>query len=109
MSNSAATIMTTAKDREEAGRIAGHLIEHHLAACVQEIGVHSHFNWDGKTNSEPEVLLLVKTAQDRVDAVIAAIKAVHSYDVPEIIVVPVVGGLAAYLGWVTAETREPQV
>ena len=105
MSSSAAVIMATAKDQEEAGKIATHLIEQHLAACVQEIAIRSHFNWEGKTNCEPEVLLLVKTAADRVDQAVAAIKSVHSYDIPEIIVLPVVGGLPAYLGWINAETR----
>lgn len=105
MNLSAVVIMATAKDQEEAGKIANHLMSLRLAACVQEITIRSHFNWDGKTNCEPEVLLLIKTAADRVDEAIAAIKDVHSYDIPEIIVIPVVGGLPAYLGWVTEETR----
>ena len=105
MPTTAAMIMTTVKDKNDAAAMAGHLIQEHLAACVQEISIHSHFNWDGKTNSEPEVLLLIKTAQDRVESAIEAIKKNHSYDVPEILVVPVVNGLAAYLGWINDETR----
>lgn len=106
MENEAVMIMTTVKDRDDAQDMATHLIQGKLAACVQELSIHSHYNWNGKTNSDPEVLLLIKTAGDRRDAAIEAIKAKHSYDLPEILVVPVVGGLGAYLNWVKDETRE---
>lgn len=109
MATEAAMIMTTVKDRDDAKAMATHLIAGRYAACVQELAINSHFNWDGKTNEEPEVLLLIKTAGDRVDAAIAAIKAKHSYDIPEILVSPIVGGLGAYLQWVKDETREEAV
>ena len=109
MATEAVMIMTTVKDKVDAKAMATHLIQGRHAACVQELAINSHFNWDGKTNDEPEVLLLVKTATDRVDSAIEAIKAKHSYDVPEILVSPIIGGLGAYLQWVKEETREEAV
>ena len=105
MATEAVMIMTTVKDREDAKAMASHLIRGKLAACVQELAINSHFNWDGKTNDEPEMLLLVKTASDRVEQTVQAIKANHKYEVPEILVSPIVGGLGAYLQWVTGHHR----
>lgn len=105
MSSAGAMVMTTVKDRNDAKALASILIETRAAACVQELAIHSHYRWDGKTNSEPEVLLLVKTASDRVDFAIDTIKANHGYDLPEIVVVPFVGGLEGYLVWMRDETR----
>lgn len=101
----ATMIMTTVKDRTDAAELAGHLISSKLAACVQELSIHSHFFWEGKTNSDPEILLLVKTASDRVDEAVAEIKKKHKYKVPEILVAPLTGGLGDYLQWVHDETR----
>ena len=109
MTTEAVIVMTTVKDKDDAKAMATHLIEGRFAACVQELAINSHFNWDGKINDEPEVLLLVKTAADRADAAIEAIMAKHSYDIPEILVSPIVGGLGAYLQWVKDETREEAV
>lgn len=106
MAHEAVMIMTTVKDRDEAGRMAAHLLGARLAACVQEVAVSSHFNWDGEVNHEPEVLLLVKTAADRAEAAVQAISDRHGYEVPEIVVTPIIGGLGAYLQWVRDETRE---
>jgi periplasmic divalent cation tolerance protein len=103
-----AMIMTTVKDRDEARSLAGILIETRAAACVQEIAIHSHYRWEGKTESAPEILLLVKTAHDRVDFAIETIKSNHAYQVPEILVVPIAGGLASYLQWVKDETHLKQ-
>ncbi len=105
MTDAVAMIMTTVKDRDEAKAMAEVLIGTRAAACVQEVAIHSHYRWKGKTNSDPEILLLVKTAQDRVQVAIETIKSYHAYQVPEILVVPIGGGLAAYLQWVTDETR----
>jgi periplasmic divalent cation tolerance protein len=105
MTNAAAMIMTTVGNREDADKLAGALISTRAAACVQELSIHSHYRWEGKVNSDPEILLLVKTAHDRVDFAIETIKANHSYTVPEILVVPVARGLDAYLQWVNDETR----
>jgi periplasmic divalent cation tolerance protein len=101
----AAMIMTTVKDRDAAAEMAGFLISERVAACVQEIEIRSHYNWEGRLNSEAEVLLLVKTADDRVDDAIEAIRKKHSYQLPEILVIPAARGLQAYLRWLEAETR----
>jgi periplasmic divalent cation tolerance protein len=106
MATEAVMIMTTVKDRGDATAMATHLIEGRLAACVQELAINSHFNWEGKINNEPEVLLLVKTAADRAEAAVKAIREKHSYDIPEVLVSPIIGGLGAYLQWVKDETRE---
>jgi periplasmic divalent cation tolerance protein len=105
MSSKAAILMTTVSNKDHASALAKILISSKAAACIQEIAINSHFNWDGKTNSEQEVLLLIKTAGDRIDFAIETIKSNHSYEVPEILVLPVSDGLPAYLAWVHAETR----
>jgi periplasmic divalent cation tolerance protein len=105
METSAAMIMTTVKDRNGAADMAKFLIGKRVAACVQEIDIRSHYRWEGKVESEHEVLLLIKTARDRVDHAIAAIRSKHEYEVPEIVVTRLADGLDAYLGWVEEQTR----
>jgi periplasmic divalent cation tolerance protein len=98
-------IMTTVSNRDDAAKLANALIEARAAACVQEVGIHSHYRWEGKTNSDPEILLLVKTAEDRIDFAVETIKSNHSYKVPEILVVSIASGLEAYVQWMKDETR----
>lgn len=105
METIAAMIMTTVRDEGDAADMAEFLIGERLAACVQEIDIRSHYRWEGRRQSEREVLLLIKTAEDRVDAAVAAIRSKHRYELPEILVTRFAGGLDAYLSWVTAETR----
>jgi periplasmic divalent cation tolerance protein len=105
METGAAMIMTTVKDRKDAADMAEFLLGARLAACVQEIDIRSRYVWKGETHSDPEILLLIKTAEDRVDAAMAAIRERHAYDLPEILVTPVTGGLGAYLDWVRTQTR----
>lgn len=102
----ARVVVTTTDSAEEAERLARAVVADHLAACVQIVGpVRSVFRWDGAVAVESEWQVVVKTAADRVDAVTARLVADHSYDVPEVIAVPVVGGHAPYLSWVVDETR----
>ena len=105
MEASAAMIMTTVKDEKDAAEMAGFLIGERLAACVQEVAIRSHYRWEGETKSAPEILLLIKTAEDRIDDAIAAIRRRHGYELPEILVTRFSGGLDAYLDWVRDETR----
>jgi periplasmic divalent cation tolerance protein len=105
METGAAMIMTTVKDQKDAADMAGFLIGERLAACVQEIAIRSHYHWEGETKSEPEILLLIKTAEDRVDDAVAAIRRRHGYELPEILVTRFTGGLDAYLDWMRNETR----
>ena len=99
-------VFVTVSSREEGENIGTSLVESKLAACVNVIPqVSSIFSWQGKIESENEVLLLVKTSQDRIGDLIDEIKRVHSYDVPEILAVPVFAGSKEYIDWVHQETR----
>ena len=94
-------VMVTAKDEKEARGIARVLLEKKLAACVNVIkGVQSFFWWEGKVDQAQEILLVIKTCQKSLSQLIENVKAVHSYDVPEIIALPIVGGSEDYLNWV---------
>ncbi|MHC1580052.1 MAG: divalent-cation tolerance protein CutA [Candidatus Alkanophagales archaeon] len=85
---------------EEAGRIARSVVEKRLAACVNVVaGVRSSFWWQGAVQDETESLLIMKTTEDKLDALIKHVKEIHSYEVPEIIALPIIGGYEAYLGW----------
>jgi len=96
----AVVVLTTAGSEAEAAAIARELVERRLAACVNVIpGVRSTYRWQGAVQTESEWLLLVKTERDRFDAVRAAIKELHSYDVPEVVMVEIAEGDPAYLAW----------
>jgi len=84
--------------------LARMLVEKRLAACVNVVPVNSYYRWKGEFCSEPEHLLIAKTTKDKVDKVIAAIKALHPNEVPEIIALPVSSGHLPYLEWVHQET-----
>jgi periplasmic divalent cation tolerance protein len=99
-------VMTTTSTREEAAKIAAALLENRLAACVQVAGpVESHYRWKGALERSTEWLCLVKTTRGKYAAVEAAIRANHSYEVPEIIACPIESGSEAYLAWLRAETE----
>ncbi len=90
----------------ESEAMARALLERRLVACVNVAPVHSYYQWKGEFCSDPEHLLILKTRKSMADEVIIAIKQLHSYDVPEIIAVPVIAGYAPYLAWVHAETKD---
>ena len=106
MTKEVVTIVTTVALGEDAARISEMLLRDRLAACVQEITIRSRYRWKDEIRCEPEVLLWIKTARDRAEAAVAAIRKIHPYELPEIIVLPIVGGLADYLSWIDLETRE---
>jgi periplasmic divalent cation tolerance protein len=98
--------LATAPDWETAARIARALVEERLAACASVVpGVRSIYRWQGRVEDEAEVLLVLKTRADRVDALGARLRALHPHSVPELIALPAVGGLAGYLDWVREEAR----
>jgi len=97
-------LLTTTPDREEAATIAKLLIDEKLAACVQLLPIESFYFWQGKTQNEAEILLLVKTRSALFEPVIARIKQVHSYSVPEIVAMPFAAGFAGYLSWIEEMT-----
>lgn len=96
-------VMVACGSQKEARAIAKSLVSRRLAACVQEIGggIRSTYRWRGKVESAKEFLLLIKTTRKRFAAVSAAIRKLHSYEVPEIIALEVRDGSPDYLRWIT--------
>ncbi|MGA3226765.1 MAG: divalent-cation tolerance protein CutA [Acidobacteriaceae bacterium] len=96
-------VLSTCADREQAERIAHRLVEQHLAACVNILpGVQSIYRWQGAVESGEEVLMLIKTSTARSQEVQSTIASLHSYEVPEFLVLSVLGGSNAYLAWLGA-------
>jgi periplasmic divalent cation tolerance protein len=97
-------MLTTTPTRDEAAKIAKLLIDEKLAACVQLLPIESFYVWQGATQNEPEILLLIKTRTALFDRAIARIKEIHSYTVPEIVALPFAAGFAGYLNWIADVT-----
>jgi periplasmic divalent cation tolerance protein len=98
-------IFVTAKDQDEARSIAGKLLEEKLIACANIAdNVESLFWWEGKIDRAGEVLLVLKSRAALLEKIVAAVKAAHSYDVPEVIAMPIIGGNPDYLKWVDEST-----
>jgi periplasmic divalent cation tolerance protein len=92
---------------EKAEKIARLLVEQRLAACVSVIpGVRSYYRWKGALESAAECLLIAKTSRDRFAALASALERAHSYEVPEVVAVPIVDGSAKYLDWLTENSRQ---
>ena len=103
---SARLVLTTTGDRREAKRIAHTLVTERLAACVNIVDrVHSIYRWKDAVESSDEVLLLIKTEQDRVEALRTRLHELHSYELPEFLVLHVAEGSSAYLDWVGSCVR----
>ncbi len=99
-------VLVTAGSMEEAEKIAGKLLDEKKAACVNIIpGVKSFFRWENKKESGEEVLMIVKSRVEILDEVIEVVKTNHSYDVPEIIALPIAGGDENYLKWMEGEIK----
>lgn len=100
-------VFTNLPDTATAQALARQLVEHRVAACVQ-IGsrMQSTYRWCGTLEQTEEVSLQIKTTQARYGEVEAAIRTAHPYQVPEIVAVPIVAGLPAYLDWIVAETKK---
>jgi periplasmic divalent cation tolerance protein len=98
-------IMVTTPGPEPAKEIAMALVEAEAVACVSIIDkITSIFRWKGKVEQETECLLIIKTRAERVEEVIQKVKSLHSYDVPEIIALPIVDGNPSYLKWIDEVT-----
>jgi periplasmic divalent cation tolerance protein len=96
-------VLSTCADREEAERIAQALVEQRLAACVNILpGVQSVYRWQGAVEIGVEVLMLIKTSPAHLGKVQSTIAALHSYEVPEFLVLPISAGSEAYLAWLGA-------
>lgn len=99
-------ILVTTGSESEAEKIAHTLVEERLVACVNILSpVRSIYRWEGKVQDDREWLLIIKTRASHFAAVEARVKALHSYQVPEVIALPVVDGSEKYLGWIKDETK----
>lgn len=98
-------VLVTAEGPEEAHKIAEALVKGRQAACVNIVpAVNSHFRWQGKLEAAQESLLIIKTRESLLPEVVKSVKKLHSYSVPEIIALPIVGGNGDYLEWLDSET-----
>ena len=98
-------LFITTDSAEEARQISRVLLEHKKAACVNIISnVDSRFWWDNKLDSARENLLIAKTKAALLPEIIKLVKEAHSYDVPEIIALPIIGGNKDYLNWIEEST-----
>jgi periplasmic divalent cation tolerance protein len=99
-------ILITAGSEEEAHKIAKLVVNQKKAACVNIVPrVNSLFRWKGKIDSARESLLLVKTRASLLSEIVSLVKEVHSYEVPEIIALPIIGGSEEYLKWLDSACR----
>lgn len=101
-------VLVTASSVDEARAIARAVLEKRLAACANILpGVESHYWWQGKLESAPEVMLIIKSSAEQFDALAAVVKAAHSYACPEIVAVPPGEIAPAYRQWWEAEGQPP--
>lgn len=103
-------VLVTCGSAKEARRIARALVERRLAACANtvQVPVHSVYRWKGKLESAKEFLLIVKSSQQRFAALEKQIKRLHSYEIPEIIALPIETGSREYLTWLGESMRPPR-
>jgi periplasmic divalent cation tolerance protein len=100
-------VLVTCRSAKEARRIAEAVVEQRLAACVNILGapVRSIYRWKGRIESAREILLVMKTSRRRFAALQKKIEQLHSYDVPEVIALPIITGARRYLGWIAESVR----
>jgi periplasmic divalent cation tolerance protein len=99
-------VLSTCGSEEEAGRIARHLVDAHLAACVNLIPqVRSFYRWQGKVENSVEWLLIVKSSRECFPQLRTLLEGAHSYELPEVLALPVVDGSPNYLAWLDAELK----
>ncbi|MCK5038941.1 MAG: divalent-cation tolerance protein CutA [Thermoplasmata archaeon] len=97
-------VMITAPNDKEATMISQTLLDEKLIACANRFPVNSIYRWQGKVEDDEEIMLLCKTQDIRLDEIITRVKELHSYEVPEIIAIPMIGGSEDYLAWVDENT-----
>jgi periplasmic divalent cation tolerance protein len=105
LTNALVVLITTAT-RDEAVRLAEMLVGARLAACVQLLPeIESVYRWEGEVKREAEILLLVKTTEERFNELVVEVCAMHSYETPEILALPAHAGLPAYLQWLSSNVE----
>ncbi|XVE55584.1 hypothetical protein DITRI_Ditri03aG0170800 [Diplodiscus trichospermus] len=98
-------VYVTVPNREAGRKLAESIVKEKLAACVNIVpGLESVYEWEGKINTDPEELLIIKTRQSLLEALTEHVKANHEYDVPEVIALPITGGSPQYLEWLKNST-----
>ncbi len=103
----AIVVLVTASSRDEASRLAEAVVGERLAACVNIVGgVRSIYRWQGEICDDEETLLVIKTRRDKFAAIEQRITDLHSYDVPEVIALPIEQGAASYLDWLVSQVAE---
>jgi periplasmic divalent cation tolerance protein len=101
-------VLSTVERAEDAERIGRELVERGLAACVNVVpGLVSIYRWKGEVQRAEERLLLIKTRAERFEALREALVALHPYEVPEVLALPIAGGHSPYLAWLDENTRPP--
>ena len=99
-------IYMTAGSREEARKIGKELVISRLAACVNIWDkMNSFYMWQGKVQDDTEVVMIAKTAENRVPALVEKVKSLHSYECPCIVSIPISGGNQAFLDWIAEEVK----
>ncbi|MCS7030708.1 MAG: divalent-cation tolerance protein CutA [Gloeomargarita sp. SKYG116] len=98
-------VLVTVGERSEADNIARVLVEEKLAACVGIVPIESVYMWEGEWENQVEFQLVIKTVKSRYPEVEAKVRELHTYEVPEILGLPVVAGSAPYLNWVAQQTQ----
>ena len=99
-------IFITASNKREAKKISSALLDERLIACANIIdGVESHFWWKGRKEKTRECLIIAKSKKSCFNKIIKKVKSIHSYEVPEIIALPIIDGYKPYLEWIKKETR----
>ena len=99
-------IFVTCANKKQAKLISTKLVENRLAACVNVLDkIKSFFRWEGKIYRLDEVLLIIKSERKNLQRIIKLVKSMHSYDVPEIIALPIIGGYRPYLRWIDESVR----
>jgi periplasmic divalent cation tolerance protein len=100
-------ILSTADSLELAQRISSELVEAREAACVNIVpGIRSVYRWEGKVQDDAEYLLLIKSHGDHFEAVRSRIRRLHSYQVPEVLAIPIALGDSDYLSWLASACRQ---
>lgn len=106
--NDARIVLSTAGSLEEAERIASALVEQHLAACVNLIPqIKSIYRWQGQMEEASEILLIIKTIAPCLEALESTLRSLHSYSVPEFLVLDIASGSPAYLNWILDSVATP--
>lgn len=98
-------VLVTAGSVQEAEAIATSLVKSRLAACVNLVPIQSIYTWQGKLHQEQECQLLIKTDLSQFQTVATKIRELHSYEVPEIIAIPIVAGSQPYLNWISEQVQ----